>query len=84
MSPLEANTQFSETAEKMNSRPIGNGEKEFDADARGEFVRLALHNWELDGAVPSDEMRADFHKWALGALTSDEVLGRTRARYGLP
>jgi Antitoxin VbhA len=53
------------------------------ADDRVRTVSLALHSWEAEGANADDETKADMIDFAMGGIDSDEVIRRTRARYGL-
>jgi Antitoxin VbhA len=56
---------------------------EMGANDRARTVGLALHSWEVEGANADDETKADMIDFAMGDIDSDEVVRRTRARYGL-
>ena len=52
-------------------------------EERMRMVGQGLASWAMEGAEPDLETKADMIEFALGNLTADEVVRRTRARYGL-
>ncbi len=50
---------------------------------RARRVSLALHNGHMEGVQVTAATRADADEYISGVLTTDELLARTRARYGL-
>ncbi|MDR1264196.1 MAG: antitoxin VbhA family protein [Propionibacteriaceae bacterium] len=43
----------------------------------------AFHSGELEGAVISDELRADGARYVAGLIDPKEMLARAKARYGI-
>lgn len=59
-----------------------------DAEAAGRDERIrqvgqGLASWNLEGAEPDLETKADMIEFALGNLTGDETVRRVLARFGL-
>ena len=46
-------------------------------------VSLALHNGAMEGVDVTPATRADAEEYIAGAITSDELVTRARARHGL-
>ncbi|MEO7017566.1 MAG: antitoxin VbhA family protein [Leifsonia sp.] len=44
---------------------------------------MTFHSWAIEGAEISLETKADLVEFAMGDISSDEAIRRTRARYGL-
>lgn len=53
------------------------------AEQRYAWVKEAIHSMSLEGLEVSDEFRAESEKYVAGKVTSDELLGKVRARIGL-
>ncbi|WP_166874473.1 hypothetical protein [Salinibacterium sp. ZJ450] len=62
----------------MTDRAVGD-----DADARARFIGNALAAWRDEGAEPDDTTKLDVLAYAMGGLSSEEVIRRARERYGL-
>ncbi len=46
-------------------------------------LEQAEHSGEMEGLHVSPETRADAEEWVAGRIDVDELVARTRARYGL-
>ncbi len=46
-------------------------------------MEQAEHSGEMEGLHVSPETRADAEEWITGRIDVDELIARTRARYGL-
>jgi len=46
-------------------------------------LEQAEHSGEMEGLRVSPEARADAEEWIAGRIDVDELVARTRARYGL-
>jgi len=46
-------------------------------------LEQAEHSGEMEGLHVSPEARADAEEWIAGRIDVDELVARTRARYGL-
>lgn len=53
------------------------------AESRARLVGMTFHSWAIEGAEISLETKADLVEFAMGDISSDEAIRRTRARYGL-
>ncbi|CEI30267.1 Putative uncharacterized protein [Propionibacterium freudenreichii subsp. freudenreichii] len=53
-------------------------------DQRAQRVADAMHSSEMEGLTVGAATRADADLYVEGAIDSDELVARTRARYGLP
>lgn len=56
---------------------------EFERDLRARVVAEAAHSSEMEDLVSSPDFRADAAAYVEGTFDADELLRRTRARYGL-
>lgn len=52
-------------------------------DARACQVAEAIHSCEMEGLSVSEATRRDGQDYVAGLIDADELVGRTRARYGL-
>ncbi|MBV1780836.1 hypothetical protein KRR55_17110 [Paeniglutamicibacter sp. ABSL32-1] len=53
------------------------------ADQRSAWVEAATHSMSLEGLEVSDEFRADSEDYVAGKVTSEELVRKARARFGL-
>lgn len=54
-----------------------------EREQRARVVTDAAHSSEMEGLASSPEYRADAAAYVEGAFDADELVRRTRARYGL-
>lgn len=52
-------------------------------DERRRRVAEAIHSGEMEGVLVSDAGKADAEEYIAGLIDSNELVVRTRARYGL-
>jgi hypothetical protein len=52
-------------------------------EARSRRVEDTIHSAEIEGLEVTPETRADADSYVAGAIDSDELVDRVRARYGL-
>jgi hypothetical protein len=53
------------------------------AALREQRVAAAIHNGAMEGAEVTPATRADAAEYVAGRIDADELVARTRARYGL-
>lgn len=54
-----------------------------ETDVREHRVLAAFHSGEMEGLTVTPDTRQDAQEYVAGAITSDELVARARARYGL-
>lgn len=54
-----------------------------EADVRERRVLAAVHSGEMEGLTVTPDTRRDAQEYVAGAITSDDLVARARARYGL-
>lgn len=52
-------------------------------EQRSKWVNEAAHSMSLEGLEVSDEYRAESEEYVTGKVTSDELVRKARARFGL-
>ena len=52
-------------------------------EVRALQVEAAIHSAEIEGLNVTSDTRADADSYVTGAIDSDELVDRVRARYGL-
>ena len=58
-------------------------EPDADRAHRQRLLDEAFHSSEMEGAVVSDELRADGARYVAGLIDPEEMLDRAKARYGI-
>jgi antitoxin VbhA-like protein len=56
---------------------------EAERAVRAQRVAAAIHNGAMEGAVVTPATRADAADYVAGRIDADELVARTRTRYGL-
>lgn len=56
---------------------------DLDAALRRSRADDAIHNAELEGFTVSSQAESDVAEWIEGRFDAEELVARTRARYGL-
>jgi hypothetical protein len=57
--------------------------REAERTVRAQRVAAALHNGAMEGAEVTPATRADAADYVAGRIDADELVARTRLRYGL-
>lgn len=53
------------------------------AEQRAEWVNEAAHSMKLEGLEVSDDFHAESKEYVAGKITSDDLVKKARARFGL-
>lgn len=58
-------------------------DRALESDVRERRVLAAIHSGEMEGLTVTPGTQHDAQDYVAGAITSDELVARARARYGL-